>query len=85
MKIQSTDKAHVEVQVVVSLGIDGKVTATGQKILVNDTDGSQSNDGDPFDITLTDADQTNVNDALEAALTDAVTNAVAALPPAQSA
>lgn len=82
MKIKSTDAAHVDVALTISLNSNGTVSATGQKVLVDDTTGQSAPVGDPFPITLSDTDQNNVNSALEAALTDAITAAVVALPAA---
>jgi len=78
LTIQTNDQVVANIDVT-SLSIDdsGNVTVNYQKVLVDNTDGSQENDGAPQTLTLQPADAQNLLDAIEPVLTPLVSGAPA--------
>ena len=78
LTIQTNDQVVANIDVT-SLSIDdsGNVTVNYQKVLVDNTDGTQENDGAPQTLTLQPADAQNLLDAIEPVLTPLVSGTTA--------
>ena len=86
-KIKLNDQVEADVQYYLSKDAEGNVSATLQKVLVDETTNTSENDGDPYELSPTADEQAEINSALDTVigkiLNDRATAAAAA--PAQPA